>query len=401
MALFLGLDCSTQSMTAVVTRYEVAPEGPNPLTIVASATFQFDKRLPHYGTTNGVLFNDGHVEVPSLMMVEALERIIDDVQHELAKRGHSFSQVRAVSGCAQQHTSVFWRLPELEMPRQGSLHKFLKEQRAFEPERGRSWMDSTTTSQCQALESAVGGSRRMADLTGSRAYERFTGIQLMALGDMDHVSRVSLASSLLTSLFRGKICSIEHSNASGMNMMDLQRREWSTEVIEAMEAIGGFQRGTLRRYLGPDPIPPTESVGPIDPYFHHVYAFSPDCAVIPFTGDNPSCLAGTLELVRCCSWLHYHVVGMGLSQRGDIGISLGTSGCIFAVGNSTDVVPSEEFGHVMVNAVDPSTLMAMLCFKNGSLAREVSSTLHENALTCINRMCEIAVPMERGKSFRG
>ncbi|RHY25369.1 hypothetical protein DYB32_008364 [Aphanomyces invadans] len=254
--------------------------------------------MPTTGTTNGVLFNDGHVEVPSLMMVEALERIIDDVQHELAKRGHSFSQVRAVSGCAQQHTSVFWRLPELEMPRQGSLHKFLKEQRAFEPERGRSWMDSTTTSQCQALESAVGGSRRMADLTGSRAYERFTGIQLMALGDMDHVSRVSLASSLLTSLFRGKICSIEHSDASGMNMMDLQRREWSTEVIEAMEAIGGFQRGTLRRYLGPDPIPPTESVGPIDPYFHHVYAFSPDCAVIPFTGDNPSCLAEFSRLMQ-------------------------------------------------------------------------------------------------------
>ncbi|KAL0150640.1 hypothetical protein M9458_054057, partial [Cirrhinus mrigala] len=40
------------------------------------------------------------------------------------------------------------------------------------------WMDSSTADQCQFLEAAVGGAQRLADITGSRAYERFTGNQI-------------------------------------------------------------------------------------------------------------------------------------------------------------------------------------------------------------------------------
>ena len=39
------------------------------------------------------------------------------------------------------------------------------------------WMDSSTTAECRKLEEAVGGAQRLADITGSRAYERFTGNQ--------------------------------------------------------------------------------------------------------------------------------------------------------------------------------------------------------------------------------
>lgn len=36
-------------------------------------------------------------------------------------------------------------------------------------------MDSSTTKYCTALEAALGGPQRVASITGSRAYERFTG----------------------------------------------------------------------------------------------------------------------------------------------------------------------------------------------------------------------------------
>ena len=39
------------------------------------------------------------------------------------------------------------------------------------------WMDSSTTAECRKLEEAVGGAQRLADITGSSAYERFTGNQ--------------------------------------------------------------------------------------------------------------------------------------------------------------------------------------------------------------------------------
>jgi xylulokinase len=40
------------------------------------------------------------------------------------------------------------------------------------------WQDSSTTRECRELEDAVGGAQALADLSGSRAYERFTGNQI-------------------------------------------------------------------------------------------------------------------------------------------------------------------------------------------------------------------------------
>ena len=40
------------------------------------------------------------------------------------------------------------------------------------------WQDSSTTRECNELEERIGGPQALADLTGSRAYERFTGNQI-------------------------------------------------------------------------------------------------------------------------------------------------------------------------------------------------------------------------------
>lgn len=39
-------------------------------------------------------------------------------------------------------------------------------------------MDSSTHAECARLERAVGGPQKLADICGSRAYERFTGNQI-------------------------------------------------------------------------------------------------------------------------------------------------------------------------------------------------------------------------------
>lgn len=39
-------------------------------------------------------------------------------------------------------------------------------------------MDSSTTKQCRALEHSLGGAQTLTDITGSSAYERFTGNQI-------------------------------------------------------------------------------------------------------------------------------------------------------------------------------------------------------------------------------
>src|SRR5262249_57926546 len=40
------------------------------------------------------------------------------------------------------------------------------------------WMDSSTSLECAELAEAVGGPERLAERTGSRAFERFTGPQI-------------------------------------------------------------------------------------------------------------------------------------------------------------------------------------------------------------------------------
>ena len=49
---------------------------------------------------------------------------------------------------------------------------------AFSIARAPIWQDSSTVEDCRRLEEIFGGAQALADCTGSRAYERFTGNQI-------------------------------------------------------------------------------------------------------------------------------------------------------------------------------------------------------------------------------
>ncbi|KFM74580.1 Xylulose kinase, partial [Stegodyphus mimosarum] len=93
-------------------------------------------------------------------------------------------------------------------------------------------MDSSTTFECQALEGAVSGPLALAKLTGSRAFERFTGNQIAKLFLMrpdayDNTERISLVSSFGATLFLGRYAAIDISDGSGMNLLDIRSKDWS------------------------------------------------------------------------------------------------------------------------------------------------------------------------------
>ncbi|XP_008292824.1 xylulose kinase [Stegastes partitus] len=172
-ALYLGLDFSTQQLKAV------AIDGD--LSVVHQSSVQFDAELPHFRTQGGVHIHDDRLTVtsPVLMWVQALDLLLD----KMKRAGFDFARVRALSGSGQQHGSVFWRtgasqtLEQLD-PDQ-NLHRLL--QGSFSVSDSPVWMDSSTRQQCLDLEAAAGGAERLADITGSRGYERFTGNQIAKL----------------------------------------------------------------------------------------------------------------------------------------------------------------------------------------------------------------------------
>ena len=71
-----------------------------------------------------------------------------------------------------------------------------------------------------------------------------------------------------------------------------------------LEAVGD----DVESRLGSEVVPSHEVVGNVSDYLVSHYGFESKCAVVAGSGDNPCSLAG-----------------LGLSNPGDIGISLGTS----------------------------------------------------------------------------
>jgi len=338
--LFLGIDSSTQSMKATVIDSR--------LRVVHESSINFDKDMPGYQTQGGVhRHRDGlTVTAPAIMWVEALDLLFAKMRKAKCPLG----RITAIAGSGQQHGSVWMKKGALEALKSLSGKSTLKEQLkgCFSVKDSPIWMDSSTTKQCKEREKALGGAQAVANLTGSRAYERFTGNQIAKIYQKSPsaykaTERIALVSSFIPSLLTGNYVPIDVSDGSGMNLMDIRKKAWSRKALDCTAPV-------LKAKLG-DVALSHEVAGKVHSYFSGKYGLSRDCLVIVFSGDNPNSLAG-----------------LRLQKPGDIAVSLGTSDTVF--GFLSNPVPSASEGHIFVNPVDPKAYMAMVCYKNGSLTRE-------------------------------
>jgi xylulokinase len=338
--LFLGLDSSTQGLKCTI-----IDEG---LNLVYERAVNFDRDLPRFGTKGGVqVGSDGlTVTSPALMWVAALDLLLAQMRED----GAPLARVRAISGSGQQHGSV-WMNGTASARLQGLVvAKSLEEQLGgiFSVADSPVWMDSSTSAQCAARERALGGAQATADLTGSRAYERFTGNQIAKIHETQPAAyaataRIALVSSFIPSLLIGDYAPIDASDGSGMNLMDIRRKDWAPAALDCTAPGLASKLGLI--------VASHETAGMLHPYFVSRYGFAAGVRVIAFSGDNPNSLAG-----------------LRLQDPGDIAISLGTSDTVF--GFLAQAKPSAGEGHIFANPVNPDAYMALLCYKNGSLTRE-------------------------------
>ncbi len=338
--MYLGIDSSTQSLKAVLMNDDRR--------IVSDISVNFDADLPEFETRGGVhKQRDGlTVTSPAVMWVKALDLLLK----RMRAADVPFEKIAAVSGSGQQHGTVYLK-PGTE--------KVLSELNTREPLAGQLlscfavqdspiWMDSSTGAECQALEDALGGAQAVADLTGSRAYERFSGNQIAKVSRTNRdgyaaSERIALVSSFMATLFACKYVPVDVSDASGMNLMNIRSKEWDEKALDAT-APG------LASKLG-QPQVSHKVAGRIGKYFVEKYGFNPECAVVTFSGDNPCSLAG-----------------LRLEHVGDVAVSMGTSDTMF--GALAEPRPSASEGHIFVNPIDPLSYMAMIVYTNGSLMRE-------------------------------
>ena len=191
--------------------------------------------LPEYRTAGGVHTSGRKVTAPTIMWVHALDMLMD----KLRVAGVEFWRVAGISGAGQQHGSVYWRRGAQQILTDCQPDKFLHQQlaSAFSVQDSPIWMDSSTSEQCQQLEEAVGGPAKLSEITGSRAYERFTGSQIAKLRQQrpecyNNTERISLVSSFAASLFTGRIVGIDWADAGGMNLLDIKSKTWHQQLLD-------------------------------------------------------------------------------------------------------------------------------------------------------------------------
>ncbi len=344
MALFLGFDSSTQSLTAML--IEVSAEDDR--RVVFEHSIRFDEGLAEYGTQNGVLPHDDPLVAHSspLLWADALDRMMGIVTRE---SGHDPSEIKAIAGSGQQHGSVYFRAGLETRLRALDPSRALVDQLGGVFSRATSpiWMDSSTGTQCAEITRAVGGDERLTQITGSRAFERFTGPQIRkffaeAPEAYAATDRIHLVSSYLATLLAGRHAPIDPGDGAGMNLMDLAAKAWSDDALEATAP-------DLRSKL-PGIADSWSIVGPPAAYWCERYGVARDARVVTWSGDNP------------CS-----LIGVGLVAPGRIAISLGTSDTLFGFMPDLAVDPLGR-GHVF--GAPTGHFMSLICFKNGSLARE-------------------------------
>ena len=151
-----------------------------------------------------------------------------------------------------------------------------------------------------------------------------------------------------------------------MNLMDVLSRKWVDSILDV---TGGQQ---LRGKIKAEPVQGGVTLGTVHPYWtrrwgfqqggcihsgshHFLTVFGPldaDCLIAPFTGDNPASV-------------------IALSMPGDAILSLGTSTTLLlSIPPSTKPPKRLTSSHLLSHPTEDGALIAMLCYKNGSLARE-------------------------------
>ena len=364
---FLGLDSSTQALKGLIID-ETAR-------VIHETVVNFDRDLPEFKTKGGVHRQaDGlTVTSPALMWTAALDLLLERFKKEKIP----FAGIAAISGSGQQHGSVYFRRGASERLCALDPRKSLKPQLngIFSIKDSPVWMDSSTTAECKKRDKALGGAQAVANLTGSRSYERFTGNQIAKIARLQPeqyaaTEHIALVSSFLASLFIGGYAPIDTADGAGMNLMNIRARKWDRKALACTAPHLAAKLPPL--------VASHKPVGFVGNYMVERYGFSPTAVVMAFSGDNPNSLAA-----------------FGLDRPGAITISLGTSDTIF--GALSNPKPSAVEGHIFGNPIYPEGYMALICYKNGSLTREhVRDTYANGSWPVFNRLLNKTPPGNNG-----
>jgi xylulokinase len=169
------------------------------------------------------------------------------------------------------------------------------------------WNDQRTSSECDEITKRAGGREALIRMVANPALTGFTAPKLLWLRNNEPKNYEALKMLLLPKdeirrRLTGELAT-DVSDASGMLLLDVCRRRWSTELLAKLQ----IDPSILARVYESE-----EVTGRLRPEVAKELGLSTDCKVVAGAGD---CAAGA--------------VGNGIVKQGILTASLGTSGVVF------------------------------------------------------------------------
>ena len=190
------------------------------------------------------------------------------------------------------------------------------------------WNDQRTSAECREMEERVGGRANLIQLVANPAMTGFTAPKILWLRNheprhFERTAKVLLPKDEIRRRLTGEYAT-EVSDASGMLLLDVARRTWSTELLSKLE----LDAGLLARCYESE-----EVTGKLTPEAARLLGLTTDCVVVGGAGD---CAAGA--------------VGNGIVERGVLSTSIGTSGVMFVHCDEVKIDPEGRV-HTFCHAV--------------------------------------------------
>jgi len=267
----LGIDASTTATKAVLIAESGAVRG------IGVSEYGFSVPRPLWSEQEPRLWWDG--------AVAAIRSVLDST-------GVAGEDVAAIGLTGQMHGAVL-------LDRAGSV---------LRP--AILWNDQRTGAECDAIRRAV-GPERLISITGNDALTGFTAPKLVWVRDHEpdvwqRIAHVLLPKDYVRLRLTGEYA-LDKADGAGTLLFDLAARDWSAEVLAALE-------------IDPAWMPPTwegpEVTGLVTGEAAAATGLRPGTPVVAGGGDQAA-----------------NAVGVGAVAAGTVALSLGTSGVVFATTN--------------------------------------------------------------------
>ena len=343
--LALGLDSSTQSLSAVIIDIDTAEK-----CFEHSLDYRADERLNQFGIGEDYILppsEEGEAEQPPLMYLASLDAMFADMR----EADVTLESIRLINTSGQQHGHVYLNrdadalLAQLTSSQNADLQTLLD--KVFAYPNAPIWMTANTIAQTDAVRNGVGGKSEMINLSGSDAPLRFTGTVMRRVGEQapEHytaTTKIQLISSFIPAVLTGNAnVPIDYGNACGMSLMNYRTKVWDSALLEATaQGLPGGVEAFQSKL--PTLAPPDSVVGNLAAYYVEKYGFDPECAVIAGSGDNPQAK---------------------VPVAGDL-LSLGTS-FVNMVSTDGDTLDPEGFANAMYDGINRPFMFG--CRTNGAM----------------------------------